>query len=143
MTSLQLSLTCGCNTGKNYASNQTFRKHLQSKRHIEWEASNQKVNLQHELTRAQNRIVALEAEVLRLRFLLEHPNKRNVSALKKKEVAASQSWKCNECSMLLDSKFEVDHCLPLSQGGGNETSNLRALCKSCHKAKTSEDFSEC
>jgi len=27
---------------------------------------------------------------------------------------------------------EVDHILPLSQGGTNEGSNLRSTCKACH-----------
>ena len=33
---------------------------------------------------------------------------------------------------------EVHHILPLSKGGGNETSNLMALCKSCHSKITAE-----
>jgi 5-methylcytosine-specific restriction protein A len=32
----------------------------------------------------------------------------------------------------------VHHILPLSKGGGNETSNLMALCKSCHSKITAE-----
>ena len=31
---------------------------------------------------------------------------------------------------------EVDHVVPLSQGGENHRSNLQALCKPCHEAKT-------
>jgi len=30
----------------------------------------------------------------------------------------------------------VDHIVPLSQGGTNETSNLQTLCHSCHSRKT-------
>ena len=33
---------------------------------------------------------------------------------------------------------EVHHILPLSKGGGNESSNLMALCKSCHSRITAE-----
>lgn len=31
---------------------------------------------------------------------------------------------------------EVDHILPLSQGGDNRQSNLRTLCQSCHREQT-------
>lgn len=34
---------------------------------------------------------------------------------------------------------EVDHITPLSQGGGNERSNLQALCKPCHDAKSAAE----
>ena len=30
----------------------------------------------------------------------------------------------------------VDHIVPKSQGGGDEDSNLQAICKPCHDAKT-------
>jgi 5-methylcytosine-specific restriction endonuclease McrA len=30
----------------------------------------------------------------------------------------------------------VDHVVPLSQGGTNETSNLQTLCRRCHARKT-------
>jgi 5-methylcytosine-specific restriction protein A len=31
---------------------------------------------------------------------------------------------------------EVDHIVPLSEGGNNSLDNLQALCKSCHSRKT-------
>ena len=65
--------------------------------------------------------------------------KRNVSALLKKKVAASQEWKCGSCSNTLDETYEVDHKLALFQGGSNEVSNLIALCPHCHRKKTVEE----
>jgi len=65
--------------------------------------------------------------------------KRNVSALLKKKVAASQEWKCGSCSNTLDETYEVDHKLALFQGGSNEASNLIALCPHCHRKKTVEE----
>ena len=47
---------------------------------------------------------------------------------------------CEECEKQdkLAPAEEVHHILPLSKGGGNETSNLMALCKSCHSRITAE-----
>lgn len=45
---------------------------------------------------------------------------------------------CEECKRngRIKAAEEVHHILPLSKGGGNETSNLMALCKSCHSRIT-------
>ena len=47
---------------------------------------------------------------------------------------------CEECDRngRIKAAEEVHHILPLSKGGGNETSNLMALCKSCHSKITAE-----
>ncbi len=47
---------------------------------------------------------------------------------------------CEECEKeeRLTPAEEVHHILPLSKGGGNETSNLMSLCKSCHSRITVE-----
>ncbi len=65
--------------------------------------------------------------------------KRNVSGLMKKKVAASQQWKCGNCKVLLNETYEVDHKLALFQGGTNDESNLVALCPNCHRLKTVEE----
>ena len=61
---------------------------------------------------------------------------RNVSNLKKKMVASNQKWKCVHCDTLLDYTYEIDHIIPISQGGSNDTDNLQALCPHCHRVKT-------
>jgi hypothetical protein len=65
--------------------------------------------------------------------------KRNVSGLLKKKIAASQQWKCGSCASLLDETYEVDHKKALFQGGTNEPGNLVALCPNCHRHKTVEE----
>lgn len=65
--------------------------------------------------------------------------KRNVTALMKKKIAASQSWKCGACANTLDETYEVDHRVALFNGGSNDPSNLVALCPHCHRKKTVEE----
>jgi hypothetical protein len=65
--------------------------------------------------------------------------KRNVTGLMKKKIAASQEWKCGNCKSLLDETYEVDHIKALFQGGTNEPENLVALCPNCHRHKTVEE----
>lgn len=62
--------------------------------------------------------------------------KRKVTALHKRYVGAQQKWRCQHCDTLLDEAYEVDHIIPLHQGGSNQLSNLQALCRGCHGKKT-------
>ena len=62
--------------------------------------------------------------------------KRNVTNLMKKTVAADQKWACGHCHEILDSSYEVDHKLALFKGGTNDMNNLVALCRNCHGKKT-------
>jgi hypothetical protein len=64
------------------------------------------------------------------------PVKRSVSETKKKYVASMQDWKCGQCSNKLTHTFEIDHKIRLEHGGGNEVTNLVALCRECHGQKT-------
>ena len=62
--------------------------------------------------------------------------KRSVSETKKKYVAYMQDWKCSGCGDKLTHTFEIDHKIRLEHGGGNDVSNLVALCRECHGQKT-------
>lgn len=42
---------------------------------------------------------------------------------------------CERCGRS-DLKLEVDHVVPLSQGGSNGILNLQVLCRLCHVSKT-------
>jgi hypothetical protein len=64
------------------------------------------------------------------------PVKRSVSETKKKYVASIQDWKCGQCNKKLSHTFEVDHKIRLEHGGGNDVTNLVALCRECHGEKT-------
>jgi hypothetical protein len=62
--------------------------------------------------------------------------KRSVSETKKKYVASIQDWKCGQCKKKLTHTFEIDHKIRLEHGGGNDVTNLVALCRECHGEKT-------
>jgi len=66
-------------------------------------------------------------------------NKRSVSETKKKFVASQQNWKCGKCKNQLNHTYEIDHKLRLEYGGGNDVSNLIALCRNCHGEKTASE----
>ena len=66
----------------------------------------------------------------------QRPVKRAVSETKKKYVASMQDWKCGQCRKKLTHTFEVDHKIRLEHGGGNDVTNLVALCRECHGEKT-------
>jgi len=66
----------------------------------------------------------------------QKPVKRAVSETKKKYVASMQDWKCGQCNKKLTHTFEIDHKIRLEHGGGNDVTNLVALCRECHGEKT-------
>ncbi|CAB4163493.1 McrA Restriction endonuclease [uncultured Caudovirales phage] len=56
---------------------------------------------------------------------------------KRKVVLLQNDCMCaNGCGRVAD---EVDHDTPLEQGGSNDLSNLRGLCRECHAEKTKQE----
>lgn len=45
--------------------------------------------------------------------------------------------KCQHCSST--QKLEIDHIIPLVQGGTNDLSNLQTLCLTCNRQKHSNN----
>lgn len=41
----------------------------------------------------------------------------------------------------ITSHLELEHTIPLSEGGTNDDANLKLVCHSCHKAKTTAERS--
>jgi 5-methylcytosine-specific restriction protein A len=47
------------------------------------------------------------------------------------------NWACQDCGrVVMGREAHVDHVVSKSAGGGDEMSNLRTLCRSCHSRKT-------
>ncbi len=60
----------------------------------------------------------------------------------RKRIAVEQQFVCRGCGCTwLPWRDEVDHHVPLEQGGSNADSNLQLLCDDCHKAKTAAEAS--
>jgi len=45
---------------------------------------------------------------------------------------------CKQLNIIKEGE-EVDHILPLNDGGTHHPDNLQTLCKSCHSTKTAQD----
>ena len=68
------------------------------------------------------------------------PAPRRLTGIEKRRVAAAHAWRCAICKELLPSNYEIDHILPLSEGGADrDTANLQPLCQPCHAKKTDDE----
>ena len=65
--------------------------------------------------------------------------KRLLSESVKKIVAARQKWRCSACDCLLPSTYQVDHTIPLCDGGPDDMDNTTAMCPNCHALKTQRE----
>lgn len=66
-------------------------------------------------------------------------SRRSWTADDKRVVGARQLWNCNVCKKVLESTFEVDHIVPLHEGGEDKLENAQALCCGCHAKKTQQE----
>jgi 5-methylcytosine-specific restriction protein A len=53
----------------------------------------------------------------------------------------SAGGRCQACGLRFDAgrAWHLDHVIPLSLGGADETHNLQVLCRACHRDKTRRD----
>lgn len=65
--------------------------------------------------------------------------RRALSEPEKKIVAARQKWRCSVCSIVLPSTYQVDHTVPLCDGGPDTVDNCTAMCPNCHAQKTQKE----
>lgn len=68
-------------------------------------------------------------------------NRNNTWYFVRKDVLRRDKYKCSICKKRFKkAELDVDHIIPIQMGGTFfEKANLRTLCKSCHRAKTSLD----
>jgi len=59
----------------------------------------------------------------------------------RRRVLLRDGYTC-QCCGIVRMDNEVDHCIPLEQGGSNDYENLQTLCSGpdgCHARKTAEE----
>jgi hypothetical protein len=55
----------------------------------------------------------------------------------KNAICSTFDYKCAKCSIdLVERDYNIDHILPIANGGKNSIENLQPLCVKCHKRKT-------
>ncbi|MFP3564704.1 HNH endonuclease [Paraburkholderia sp. SIMBA_030] len=60
----------------------------------------------------------------------------------RQRIAVEQQFTCQRCGLAwFPWRDQVDHDVPLEQGGSNDDENLNLLCDDCHKAKTAQEAS--
>ena len=56
----------------------------------------------------------------------------------RRRVLLAGGYACVDCG-LVNASNEIDHDVPLEQGGSNDDANLRIRCLVCHKAKSARE----
>jgi 5-methylcytosine-specific restriction endonuclease McrA len=56
----------------------------------------------------------------------------------RRRVLLAGSYTCVDCGRVHHTN-EIDHDVPLEQGGSHDDANLRIRCRECHKAKTARE----
>ena len=54
-------------------------------------------------------------------------------------VLVRDGYTCQACGTISVTDMEVDHITPVSRGGTDDMTNLRALCRRCHATKTARE----
>lgn len=55
------------------------------------------------------------------------------------KVYERDQGRCTHCSKTTKRAWELDHIVPLIEGGGFELSNMQTLCRRCHRTKTAAE----
>jgi len=64
--------------------------------------------------------------------------KRKLKQKDKCQLKTANKNTCANCG-IVSSHTEIDHIIPLWEGGNEDISNLQVLCYECHKAKSAEE----
>jgi len=72
-----------------------------------------------------------------IKDIFKKTKRESLSKDERFDLIRRQNYKCNLClNPFGSSSFEIDHIIPLEQGGTNYPENLQGLCDSCHIFKT-------
>lgn len=106
------------------------------------------LRIPEELTR---RLDDIQSSLVELREFIM--NKRRTETSKKRinsvshrlriKILERDNYTCKNCNKSgKDIKLHIDHIIPRSKGGTNETDNLQTLCKECNLLKKDYEFSQ-
>jgi len=89
------------------------------------------------MSRADSRIIFVDKHS----NFKDNSNRYSFSEMERSAIASSQSYNCNICEIELNDnrEFDVDHIIPIANGGKNTVDNLQAICKICHSEKTKSE----
>jgi len=67
----------------------------------------------------------------------ETSKRHSFSEFEKNAICSIFDYKCAKCEIdLVERDYNIDHILPIANGGKNSVENLQSLCVKCHKNKT-------
>ncbi len=91
---------------------------------------------------AVRRTAKLKRDILEKK-LGRRPRKKTIERIQNLNLVAglpllNVGWNCMSCQTFSNSEmlFDIDHIVPLSDGGNSKIENLQLLCPNCHKRKT-------
>ena len=88
------------------------------------------------MSRAKNRIIFVDKK----ENFKDDSNRYGFTEYEKFSIASFHNYTCSDCKINLeDREFDIDHIVPLANGGKNTVDNLQPLCKSCHKEKSKNE----
>ena len=102
--------------------------------------------LQEKIARLENTIETLTSTITTLTGTIEtlknkpKPKRGALNGPVRLQIASDQKWHCSSCDIVFVSTFEVDHTIPLWDGGLDHRDNATALCVSCHALKTQNEW---
>lgn len=74
--------------------------------------------------------------ILPLKPKKNKPSRSPIPGVLRHEVFQRDGYRCRECGATnLETSLEVDHIIPVAQGGTDELKNLQTLCTACNRAK--------
>ena len=79
---------------------------------------------------------------LKIRFLDSKPQRHQPTKEERQILLDKADGCCQLCKKTIKKAFDIDHIIPLAEGGSNEHANLQVLCKPCHFEKTQTEHEQ-
>ena len=74
--------------------------------------------------------------------LSEREGRQSIPDRIRHQVFKQDGYRCRECGASKDdgATLEIDHIVPIANGGTNDISNLQTLCKKCNRGKYTDEW---